>query len=56
MLYEVITPQMLGYSGIVVVLMPNGTNYYYASDGRDFTWAAAVREADKIIPHCPGDA
>ncbi len=49
-------PQMLGYSGIVVVLMPNGTNYYYASDGRDFTWAAAVREADKIIPHCPGDA
>ncbi|GMR11444.1 MAG: hypothetical protein BMS9Abin28_2276 [Anaerolineae bacterium] len=46
-------PQMLGYSGIVVVLMPNGTSYYYASDGREFTWEAAVREADKIIPHCP---
>lgn len=45
--------EMQGYSGIVVVLMPNGTNYYYASDGRDFTWDAAVREADKIIPHCP---
>lgn len=46
-------PQMLGYSGIVVVLMPNGTNYYYASDGRDFTWDAAVRESNKILPHCP---
>jgi hypothetical protein len=45
--------QMQGYSGIVVALMPNGTSYYYASDGRDFTWDAAVREADKIIPHCP---
>ncbi len=46
-------PQMLGYSGIVVLLMPNGASYYYASDGREFTWDAAVREADKIIPHCP---
>lgn len=46
-------PQMLGYSGIVVVLLPNGANYYYASDGREFTWDAALREADKIIPLCP---
>jgi hypothetical protein len=45
--------EMQGYSGIVVVLMPNGTSYYYASDGREFTWDAAVREADKIIPLCP---
>jgi len=45
--------EMQGYSGIVVVLMPNGTSYYYASDGREFTWDAAVREADKIIPQCP---
>jgi CubicO group peptidase (beta-lactamase class C family) len=45
-------PQMLGYSGIVVALMPNGTSYYYASDGREFTWDSAVREANKIIPHC----
>jgi len=44
--------EMQGYSGIVVVLMPNGASYYYASDGRDFTWGAAVREANKIIPHC----
>ena len=46
-------PQMLGYSGIVVALMPNGTTYYYASDGRDFTWNAAVRESNKLLPHCP---
>jgi CubicO group peptidase (beta-lactamase class C family) len=46
-------PQMQGYSGIVVALMPNGTSYYYASDGREFIWDGAVREADKIIPHCP---
>ncbi len=45
-------PQMLGYSGIVVVLMPNGASYYYASDGREFTWDAVVREANKIIPLC----
>jgi len=45
--------EMQGYSGIVVVLMPNGASYYYASDGRDFTWDAAIREADKINPLCP---
>jgi len=45
--------QMQGYSGIVVVLMPNGASYYYASDGREFTWDAAVREANKIVSHCP---
>ena len=46
-------PQMLGYSGIVVALMPNGARFYYASDGRDFTWDTAVREANKIMAHCP---
>jgi hypothetical protein len=44
--------EMQGYTGIVVVLMPNGTSYYYASNNRDFTWAAAVEEADKIHPFC----
>jgi hypothetical protein len=46
-------PQMLGVSGNVVALMPNGTTYYYFSDNQEFTWEAAVREADKIIPFCP---
>jgi hypothetical protein len=45
--------QMLGVSGNVVALMPNGTAYYYFSDNREFTWDAALREADKIIPLCP---
>ncbi len=46
-------PQMLGYSGIVVVLMPNGSSYYYASDNREFTWLGALTESNKISPHCP---
>ncbi|MDJ0766325.1 MAG: serine hydrolase domain-containing protein [Myxococcota bacterium] len=45
--------EMMGYSGVVVVLMPNGTAYYYASDNREFTWEAAVAESDKIAPFCP---
>ncbi|MFZ5916035.1 MAG: hypothetical protein ACOYZ7_03805 [Chloroflexota bacterium] len=46
-------PQMLGISGNVVALMPNGSTYYYFSDDRQFTWDAAVRESDKIASHCP---
>jgi len=45
-------PHMLGYSGIVIVLMPNGSTYYYASDNRDFNWMEAVKESNKITPHC----
>lgn len=45
-------PQMLGVSGNVVALMPNGVTYYYFSDNQEFTWDAALREADKIIPFC----
>jgi hypothetical protein len=46
-------PHMLGYSGIVIVMMPNGSSYYYASDNREFTWLEAVKESNKIAPHCP---
>jgi hypothetical protein len=46
-------PTMLGYSGIVVALFPNGSTYYYASDNREFTWDFALQEADKIAPLCP---
>ena len=45
-------PQMLGYSGIVIILMPNGSTYYYASDNREFNWLEAIRESNKIAPHC----
>ncbi len=46
-------PQMLGVSGNVVALFPNGTAYYYFSDNQEFTWEAALRESNKIIPFCP---
>jgi inosine-uridine nucleoside N-ribohydrolase len=45
--------QMLGVSGNVVALFPNGITYYYFSDNQEFTWDVALREADKIIPLCP---
>ncbi|MBN2549831.1 MAG: hypothetical protein JXB15_11775 [Anaerolineales bacterium] len=45
--------QMLGVSGNVVAMMPNGITYYYFSDNQEFTWEAALREADKIAPLCP---
>lgn len=45
--------QMLGVSGNVVALFPNGINYYYFSDNQEFAWEAALRESDKIISLCP---
>lgn len=45
-------PQMLGVSGNVVVLFPNGITYYYFSDNKEFTWEAALRESSKIISLC----
>jgi hypothetical protein len=46
-------PHMLGYSGVVIALIPNGTTYYYFSDNREFTWSDAVKALDAIIPICP---
>jgi len=46
-------PQMLGVSGNVVALMPNGITYYYFSDNKEFTFDAALSEANKIAPLCP---
>ncbi len=45
--------EMQGISGNVVAMFPNGVTYYYFSDNQEFTWNAALREADKIIPLCP---
>lgn len=46
-------PNMLGVSGNVSALFPNGVTYYYFSDNQVFTWDAALRESNKIIPLCP---
>ena len=47
------TPFMSGYGGITVVLMPNGSIYYYFSDNNEFSWYDAVNESNKISPMCP---
>jgi hypothetical protein len=47
------TPFMSGYGGITVVLMPNGSIYYYFSDNNEFSWYDAVKESNKLIPMCP---
>lgn len=48
-------PFMSGYGGISLVLMPNDVAYYYFSDGGDFHFMRALREAAKIRPYCvPG--
>ena len=40
------------YSGINVLLLPNGTVYYYFSDGEAYRWATAAAEAHRIRPYC----
>jgi hypothetical protein len=47
------TPFMSGYGGISVVLMPNGSIYYYFSDNNEFDWYNAVNESHKLSPMCP---
>ena len=47
------TPLMSGYGGISVVLMPNGSIYYYFSDNNEFAWYEAVNESNKLKPMCP---
>jgi hypothetical protein len=47
------TPFMSGYGGITVVLMPNGSIYYYFSDNNEFSWYDAVSESNKLSPMCP---
>jgi hypothetical protein len=46
-------PQMLGVSGNLVALFPNGIVYYYFSDNDEFVFTPALRESNKIIPLCP---
>jgi CubicO group peptidase (beta-lactamase class C family) len=45
-------PHMMGVTGNVVALLPNGVTYYYFSDNQEFVFDAAVREAAKIAPYC----
>lgn len=45
-------PVMTGYGGIVVALFPNGSGYYYVSDGGAHRWLMAARAAHDIRPMC----
>jgi len=47
------TPFMSGYGGISVVMMPNGSTYYYFSDNNEFDWYNAVSESNKLSSMCP---
>ncbi|MEM8816520.1 MAG: serine hydrolase domain-containing protein [Pseudomonadota bacterium] len=46
-------PFMSGHGGIVIVMFPNDTVYYYFSDGYRFRWREAAVEANKIRSMCP---
>jgi hypothetical protein len=43
---------MAGYGGNIVILLPNGATFYIFSDGREFPWADAVHEINKLSPTC----
>jgi hypothetical protein len=50
--HPVWVPYMAGFGGINVLLLPNGTVYYYFSDGEAYRWAGAAAEANRIRPYC----
>ena len=45
-------PFMSGFGGIVVAMLPNGTVYYYVSDGNEFRWVRAAAESNRIRRFC----
>ncbi|MEZ5533285.1 MAG: hypothetical protein R3E69_12995 [Steroidobacteraceae bacterium] len=49
-------PYMAGFGGITVLLIPNGTVYYYVSDGGAFQWRLAAEEAHRIRSYCSDGA
>jgi len=47
-------PVLSGFGGIIVILLPNDSVYYYFSDGGQHRWMAAARAAHGIRPLCHG--
>ncbi|SHH95483.1 choice-of-anchor D domain-containing protein [Ferrimonas marina] len=45
-------PFMSGYGGITVLLLPNGTSYYYFSDNDTYLWASAAAESNSLRAFC----
>jgi hypothetical protein len=46
-------PFMSGYGGISVVLLPDGSVFYYFGDSEVWDWTPAAKEIAKIKPFCP---
>jgi len=49
-------PFMAGYGSIVLALFPNGTSYYYVSDGGALRWRNAALASHRIRPMCDAEA
>ncbi|GAB5457875.1 MAG: hypothetical protein Hens3KO_09050 [Henriciella sp.] len=45
-------PFMSGFGGLVAVIIPNDTSYYYISDGGAYAWAGAALATEAISPFC----
>lgn len=45
-------PFLSGYGGISVALFPNGSVYYYFTDGNQYSIHSAAVEANKVINYC----
>lgn len=54
--HPVWVPFMSGYGGISIVLFPNGTTYYYFSDGYTQRWREAALASHSIRGMCEGRA
>lgn len=50
---EVWLPFMSGYGGITILLLPNGSTYYYFSDDDTYLWMDAAVESHHIRSLCP---
>jgi|AntAceMinimDraft_5_1070358.scaffolds.fasta_scaffold00805_9 hypothetical protein len=51
---SVVIPFMSGFGGLAAVMIPNGTAYYYISDGGAYAWARAALATESIAPFCKG--
>ena len=51
---SVVIPFMSGFGGLAAVMIPNGTAYYYVSDGGAYAWARAALATESIAPFCKG--
>lgn len=50
--HEVWVPYMAGYGGNLVVMLPNGIQYYYFSDSWAWDWGPAAEEINRLSPLC----